>query len=263
MKLERKALNVLETASHAVNSGLLSKQPVWMPVVAAHPPLKDLIRVPYRLNKLSESRNQDSKTKTKNSNSVFKTNNKDLKPANLYKPSNLNFLADELRSLFYKQHPWELANPKLVVENANGDDNISTNYSSILNVGKALDGEAVVQRSLYIKENSKDLSLLQCYDQARFEFYQAKIHRELAANVAKEEALMAGAVFGKSHIEIGFEQEQNIITQWKKDATFQTKVLDSSKSFGVSQNSSANNLENENKQKSTDEPSDVFNDEYS
>jgi small subunit ribosomal protein S23 len=41
---------------------------------------------------------------------------KATKPRNLYRPQQITYPEDSLRSTFYKDHPWELARPRNIVE---------------------------------------------------------------------------------------------------------------------------------------------------
>lgn len=45
-----------------------------------------------------------------------------------------------IRTKFYKEHPWELARPKVVVEE-DGADYVRQDWSRMEQVGKPLDGE--------------------------------------------------------------------------------------------------------------------------
>jgi small subunit ribosomal protein S23 len=50
---------------------------------------------------------------------------------------------DKLRSEFFGDHPWELARPRLVVEDS-GNDAKGYDWSKIQQKGKQLDGERYV-----------------------------------------------------------------------------------------------------------------------
>jgi len=50
------------------------------------------------------------------------------KPRNLYRPTKLVYPEDELRQTFYRDHPWELARPMMLLE-TNGLDARSRDWS--------------------------------------------------------------------------------------------------------------------------------------
>ena len=43
-------------------------------------------------------------------------NKRQRRPRNLYRPTRIVYPEDELRREFYRDHPWELARPKIVLE---------------------------------------------------------------------------------------------------------------------------------------------------
>ncbi|GME97601.1 unnamed protein product [[Candida] boidinii] len=231
---EKIAQSVLQRSSEYLKSNLVSKQPAWYKVLAYHPPKTDIVK------KINTQALRDIKSKEDQlSNptvSLYKTR---IKPSqfksDILKPQKLKFIEDELRNLFYKQHPWELADPKSIIENDKTIETSNFNWNSIIQLNKKLDGESVVQRSLFLI-NSKKLNILNAYEQAKFEYYKLKIKDEIENHILKEESEMFGAVYGLSSIEQGFEKESKIIKKWKKDAIEITKVLSakSSKSDSAS-----------------------------
>jgi small subunit ribosomal protein S23 len=62
------------------------------------------------------------------------------KPSKSFKPQQIVYEEDELRSQFYKDHPWELARPRILLEN-DGRDGQGCNWSRISQPGRALTGE--------------------------------------------------------------------------------------------------------------------------
>ena len=67
----------------------------------------------------------------------------------------------------------------------------------MLQLYKPLDGESVVQRTLWLLKNNttKGLTMVEAYDKARFEFYKLRMSEEMESHVAKEESTMYGSVF--------------------------------------------------------------------
>lgn len=62
------------------------------------------------------------------------------KPSRLFQPLPIKYPEDRLRSEFFGDHPWELARPRLVVEDS-GNDAKGYDWSKIVQPGKQLDGE--------------------------------------------------------------------------------------------------------------------------
>lgn len=243
MKFQTKPLSVLETTSHYLKSGAISKAPAWYNVVGANPPFKNHIKRPTHLQKSlvaqqeaildtpeeAEAKKNSSKFTFNSKTGMYRTRINKLKSPDFYKPVKLKFLEDELRALFYDQHPWELADAKVLVEGTSVKSADSYDWSNIVQLGKVLDGESVVQRTLYLlktsKKNGSKLLLEQAYNQARSEYYRVKMARETEVQVAKEEGIFSGAVYGKSHIEEGFENENKVLAKWREDGIRETKLM--------------------------------------
>jgi len=70
------------------------------------------------------------------------------KPRNLYRPTELVYPEDELRQDFYRDHPWELARPMMVLE-LDGEDARHRDWSRGLEQpGMRLSGERYVRVSV-------------------------------------------------------------------------------------------------------------------
>lgn len=258
MKLQTKAIEVAQRTSYLLQAGKSGRKPqpalhppAWFKVITAHPPTANLIQKPINL-KMYQDKGSVGKSLGKRRRDFFETH---VKPKHstsgrhLYKVQTIKYFEDQIRALFFKQHPWELARPKLLIEN-DGNDASKYNWKSIDQPLKALDGESVVQRTLYILDspefrasrwtaefektlNSKSKSYCEsqfrsrfwteAYDQARLEFYRLRIREEAQVQVANEEALMYGSVFYKSHTEYGIDNEAKHIKQWSIDAIKSTK----------------------------------------
>lgn len=229
-----KAANqILQRTSEYIQNGVVREQPAWYRVLAHHPPKHGFnkeIRLDV-LKQIKDSEVSDIKSiddklasgyyltrvkasKGKNSSSISK----------IMRPQHLTFIEDELRSLFYKQHPWELADPKNLVENEHTIEAGKYNWDNIRQFTKKLDGESVVQRSIHLIE-SQGKSILDAYEQSKFEYYQLKIQDEIDMNVSREQGEMFGAVYPQTHNERGILAEDEVIAKWKSDSEQLTEVL--------------------------------------
>ncbi|SCW01951.1 LAFE_0E10858g1_1 [Lachancea fermentati] len=258
MKIQKNAVNVFERTSSYLKAGLLTKTPAWYDVVASVPPSKSFVREPRLINpstKRNTSFLPEFNQELNKRNETFKTraNTLDKKVAtnSIYSAPKLTYAEDKLRELFYKQHPWELSRPKVLVENTGNE---SYDWSTIQQLGKPLDGESVVQRTLYLMKAKKHESLLAAYDQARFEFYRLRIQQEIEDQVAQEEAEMFGSVFGPSAIEYGLEKEQKVIEVWKRKAIEQSELISA-------RNSNPSESWSSSQSKTTEGPADSVDDE--
>lgn len=70
--------------------------PVWLNVIERYPPAELLTRP-------KPTPHQDP-------------NPRQRRPRNIFRPQAITFPEDELRKTFFKDHPWELARPRIAVE---------------------------------------------------------------------------------------------------------------------------------------------------
>lgn len=235
MKIQHTALRVLERTSHFLKKGVITERPAWYNPVAVHPTGYDLTKRPKRLEtgrKLADPmdalwRQQGDYVKLRMSKGDRKNKNNKI-----HAVPKIKLLEDKLRDVFYHQHPWEFARPKNLVENS-GNDNTKCDWSHMRQLYKPLDGESVVQRTLYLLQENKEKqgqeALFAAYDQARFEFYQLRMADEMSATVLKEELAMCGAVYTSTNMDFGIKKEQETIDQWTHEAADLTKAMDAKK----------------------------------
>lgn len=116
---------VFQAVSRELNHELLPghkvPEPPWFKVMATLPPSETLVRtIPTRHRA---------------------PNPKQTKPKNLYRPEKIGYLEDALRKTFFKDHPWELARPRIILE-LDGMDYQRCDWSKGLRQpGIALSGE--------------------------------------------------------------------------------------------------------------------------
>lgn len=130
----------------------------------------------------------------------------------------IRYTEDKLRQRFYKEHPWELARPVLLVENS-GKALETYEWSCIKQRGKQLSGESLVQRQLYLMKRAEPrMTTEDAYRTACEEFYRERRYEALEKRISVEEAMAFGADLNKSQTEIGLELEQKVIEQWREKA---------------------------------------------
>jgi small subunit ribosomal protein S23 len=113
-----RALRVRQTAKALFDSKRNPDLPQWYDVVGNIPPGETLARPVLRAPKVRHAR----------------------KASKLFKPLPITYAEDKLRSDFFGDHPWELARPRLIVEDS-GNDAKRYDWSKIVQRGKQLDGE--------------------------------------------------------------------------------------------------------------------------
>ncbi|KAK6077967.1 37S ribosomal protein S25, mitochondrial [Seiridium cupressi] len=187
---------------HRIQPRLKVQQPVWYKVVESIPPSEILTRpLP------PQHRYHDSKT------------SKIRKASRLFQPQQLVYEEDALRQRFYKDHPWELARPRMIIE-MDGKDALRCDWSKGLRQpGIPLSGECVVQRQLWRMHNTPGMSTDEAYDLTRKEFYRLRQEEDVERRVVLEEARMVGAYFGQTYLQVGMRLEDKEHERWKKWAS--------------------------------------------
>ncbi|KAK3344860.1 mitochondrial ribosomal protein [Neurospora tetraspora] len=197
------AAKVYQRASEAAATNIVSglpprNPPLWLKAIESIPPAEISTR-PYPI--------QHSPP-----------NPRARKPRNLFKPTKIVYPEDELRRDFYRDHPWELARPRMIIE-LDGKDARFLDWSKGLRQrGMPLSGESVVQRQLWLMER-QGMTKQEAYDKARHEFYKLRQLEQMERRIAAEEARMVGGYFGKDLLAVGMELENRTYESWKKWAT--------------------------------------------
>ncbi|KAF9871219.1 37s ribosomal protein rsm25 [Colletotrichum karsti] len=174
---------------------------------------------------------------------------KQRKPRNIYKPPRIVHEEDTLRTNFYRDHPWELARPRVILE-TDGKDFQRCDWSrGIRQPGIQLTGENVVQRQLWLMHNT-ELNRDQAYDKARKEFYALRQEEEIEKRVTREEAKWVGAYFGKNKLQIGQVLEDREFETWKGWAKQRAMLLEAAQNanyanFGEESTTEAEGAEEE------------------
>ncbi|KAL5082868.1 hypothetical protein Trisim1_002751 [Trichoderma cf. simile WF8] len=185
---------VREELKHQLMPGYNVPTPPWFAVMNSVPPSEALVRTVTPRHRMP--------------------NPKASKPKKLFRPQSIAYPEDALRTSFYKDHPWELARPRVVLE-LDGKDYQHCDWSKGLKQkGIPLSGESVVQRQLWLMENEK-MSKRKAYDTVRREFYRLRQQEEVEKRIAIEEARYVGAYFGKTRLDIGMQLEDQEYENWK------------------------------------------------
>ncbi|KAF2718197.1 hypothetical protein K431DRAFT_315090 [Polychaeton citri CBS 116435] len=225
-RLNLAAQRVQQHTTQLIKTGSLRAPPPWYKAVSQTPPGETLVRPLLQ-------RTQPPSKKPKR--------NFARKASRVFKPVNLKYEEDALRWEYFNDHPWELARPRVVLENDGRDTNkwdwshslapprpgdkewdnlVEQGIESVweakqrTQAGRPLNGEAVVQRQKWLLNNT-DTSPAAAYDTARKELYRARHAQEIERRVAREEALATGAYFGMSPLDVGNKLEDEQVENWK------------------------------------------------
>jgi len=216
------AQRVHKYATQLLESGRMQTPPPWYTTVGEIPPSARLVRpVLSRPQKAGK------------------------KASKLFSPVKLQYEEDRLRWEYFNDHPWELARPRVILEN-DGKDYQKWDWSHALcrpeerDVGlknvqaweakqetqanRPLNGEAVVQRQTWLMRNG-GLTEAAAYDKARKELYKTRHSREVESRIAKEEARHYGAFYGKGPLEVGMDLEDVQYANWVEWAKKENMLL--------------------------------------
>lgn len=91
--------------------------PPWYDVIANMPPSERLVRP-----------------------ALQRSQKKGKRPSRMFQPIQIKYPEDDLRQEFFGDHPWELARPRIILED-DGRDHERFDWSQIEQPGKQLDGE--------------------------------------------------------------------------------------------------------------------------
>ncbi|KAL2833408.1 37S ribosomal protein S25, mitochondrial [Aspergillus cavernicola] len=221
------ALRVRQTVLQSQAAGKFSKLPDWVDVVRDIPPAQVLVRDRPQQHQLVRQR-MNAPPGASRPQVIFEVQEKRTKPkktSRMFQPVQIKYEEDQLRSEFFRDHPWELARPRILIESS-GKDFEHFDWSRLQQPGKRLDGESVVQRQLWLLNNVPNISKSAAYDTARREFYRLRLQEDIERRVAAEEAEATGATFGPTRLEIGMELENKEYDLWKEWAKMEAAVLD-------------------------------------
>ncbi|ORY98512.1 mitochondrial ribosomal protein S25 [Syncephalastrum racemosum] len=159
------------TATNLIKGNLLKRAPVWLQAVKNTPPGPSIIRAREIDPSLQQNNAVEQKTRYKQKHLRTKAP----------RPLRIVYPEDKLRRQFFKDHPFELARPKVLVENTNATNR--TDYSTLLLPGmhpSEVDGETVIRYQLHLMTN-ENMTEREAYSKATSEFYEIRAQEEIEA----------------------------------------------------------------------------------
>lgn len=139
------ALRVRQTAVAQHSAGKLRQVPKWLDIMHDVPPAEVLVRNRPQQHQLVRQRLKTVPGASRPQ-AVFEVQEKRIKPkkaSRMFQPVEIKYEEDQLRKEFFRDHPWELARPRVLVEKS-GKDFERYNWSRLQQRGKHLDGERYV-----------------------------------------------------------------------------------------------------------------------
>ncbi|CAG8461883.1 11607_t:CDS:2 [Ambispora leptoticha] len=172
---------------HLMKGGIYSKAPIWYPVMKMFPPGQSLPRA-------SNNNATSTLNKKNNKNSTKHLRTKSARPQPIVYPE------DALRRQFYRDHPYELLRPRVLMEKEIQVDKVWKSLVGDDEDPSEVTGESVIQYQMYLMAH-KGMSQRQAYAIACNEFYKIRAREEIEQRVAEEQAIAFGAVRKKSEVE--------------------------------------------------------------
>jgi hypothetical protein len=120
--LNLKPSRVYEIATQQLVSGTIVQPPCWYQTIGTIPPSEIMTRT-----QPVQHRDANPRSKAR-------------KASKLFRPQKIEYPEDRLRKTFFHDHPWELARPRIVLENY-GRDGQRCDWSRIQQRTRPLDGE--------------------------------------------------------------------------------------------------------------------------
>jgi small subunit ribosomal protein S23 len=144
------ALRVRQTAILQLANLKIKTRPCWVDVMSDIPPAQILTRTQPQQQAFVRQRVKTIPGKSR-AQVVFEPQprraTRAKKASRIFQPLEMRYEEDQLRKEFFRDHPWELARPRVLVEN-DGKDHEKYDWSQLQQPGRRLDGERYEPRFL-------------------------------------------------------------------------------------------------------------------
>lgn len=122
--------HVRQSATMLLSSKRILQQPPWYQIIGDIPPSEMVVRT-QPVQHLDPPKRR-----------------KVRKASRLFQPQRISYQEDQLRQDFFGDHPWELARPRLILEN-DGKDYQRWDWSKSHQPGRPIGGERYVTRDIF------------------------------------------------------------------------------------------------------------------
>ncbi|RIA86327.1 mitochondrial ribosomal protein S25 [Glomus cerebriforme] len=178
--------------SKLLTGEIIKTLPAWYSAMKNVPPGQNLLRSPLQFR---EDNLQKHNLRLR---SNVKSHSQKHLRTKIPRPQKIYYMLDGLRRDFYRDHPYELLRPQILMEHDDGSMN--KDLLCDLKFPCRVTGEDVIRYQEYLIKK-KGINKYEAYVEACNEFYKIRAREEVAERVAEEQALLFGARGGQSQTE--------------------------------------------------------------
>ncbi|KAG9294212.1 hypothetical protein G9A89_021571 [Geosiphon pyriformis] len=210
-----------------IKGGIYKTPPVWFQVVQTHPPGPSLLRTSGTTKQLSETlfkkeiseKFEAPDTEKPKGLSYRKKHTQKKLRTRPDQPQPIVYPEDRLRRRFYRDHPYELLRPRILMEKEIPADKVWTSLLADGEHASEITGESVIQYQFYLMMH-EGLNEQEAYAIACNEFYAIRARQEVEERVAEEQALAFGAVRPNSEVEKAMWKEHKVLRKSRSNLNF-------------------------------------------
>ncbi|KAI0095119.1 mitochondrial ribosomal protein S25-domain-containing protein [Irpex rosettiformis] len=208
--VRRIASQVHKQASRLLVQNVIKREPAWFQAVLDHPPLPLPPREPPA--------RQDYDLLPQDQLAARTAPAKHMRPAPR-RPLPIHYLEDDVRTQFFKDHPFEAYRPRSLVEDGEveGESSIrGENWTRLRQRGRNPSPEDAIRFAVNLHEYH-NVPITHAYSAAVAQFRALRSEHEMATRIALMEANHFGLEFGPTVTQRTFDEEQKILQSWSKN----------------------------------------------
>ncbi|KAI0706149.1 mitochondrial ribosomal protein S25-domain-containing protein [Cytidiella melzeri] len=208
--VRRIATQVHKQASRLLLQKFIKREPAWFQAVLDHPPLplpprEPPIRQDYDLPPQDQLAARTAPAKR-------------MRPASR-RPLPIHYLEDDVRTQFFKDHPFEAFRPRMLVEGGEVEAEHQIrgeSWTRLRQRGSNPSPEDAIRFAVNLHE-SHNIPITHAYSAAIAQFRALRSEHEVSVRVALMEAETYGIKLGPSMTERMFEEEDKALKSWSKN----------------------------------------------
>ncbi|GBE77799.1 mitochondrial ribosomal protein S25-domain-containing protein [Sparassis latifolia] len=205
---KRVASQVHKQASRLLRQNYLRREPLWYQAVLDHPPL------PLPAKNPPPRTNYDLPTKNTHVKHASSGRTRIEKPH----PLPVQYVEDEIRRQFFRDHPFEAFRPTTLLEGAHIEDEHpiqGKEWTRLRQRGRNPTPEDAIRYAANLHLHH-DQPLTNAYTSAVAQFRSLRSEQHIARSYALLEADYYGLQLGPSQVDIAFEREGKALETWEK-----------------------------------------------
>ncbi|KXN86773.1 37S ribosomal protein S25, mitochondrial [Leucoagaricus sp. SymC.cos] len=215
--VRRFANQVHQQVSRLMRTNYPMKEPVWYQAVLQYPPLPLPPRAP------PSRTDYDHRTPE-----PFVTPGQSTKLRRMkLRPLPVQYIEDDVRRQFFRDHPFEAFRPRTLVEGAGIESQHPINgetWTRLRQRGRNPTPEDAIRFTVNLHQ-FHNLSLSEAYLRAVAQFRALRSEHHIATTYATLEAETFGSVFENTEIEKIFEKEKKALESWKQEEQMDESAL--------------------------------------